>query len=51
VRKQGQEQYDRWLIEMERPFVIPGKKTRPTPREVEVEADGFNAFYAQVTSK
>jgi hypothetical protein len=37
-------------MDMEKPFTVPGKKTRPTPREIEVEADAFAAFYAQVTA-
>jgi hypothetical protein len=35
---------------MERPFIIPGKTTRPTEREMELEAEGFMALYAQVNS-
>jgi hypothetical protein len=37
---------------MEAPFDRPGvqKAKQPTPREVELEAEGFNALYAAVNS-
>jgi hypothetical protein len=42
---------EQWAIDMEKPFPRPGRKARPTPREIELEADAFAAFYAQVTAK
>jgi hypothetical protein len=39
-----------WTIEMERPFPTPGRVTRPSPLEIEQEAEGFAALYAQVNS-
>lgn len=39
---------EQWAVEMEAPFVVPGAPKRPTQRELELEAEGFAALYAQV---
>lgn len=46
------EEVDKWIADMEEPFRVPkqGRKRRPTQRELELEAEGFAALYAQVKS-
>lgn len=41
---------DEWIAEMEMPFKGRSKKARPTQRELDLEAEGFAALYAQVTA-